>query len=408
MQHILVVTNTMPLCFRNSRAKEDAATLTYISGTSVLGGLAAAHQRLGRPASEFAQFFLSQQVQFSNLYPANFSHDDLTDDTLPVMPLPLTARSCKRFSGFHFNAQQEDEERHGVVDHLIPWAVFALSEQRAIRILEDHRACCQHSECELELDRFSEKFYRQGEDTKAWGCSSISHRLLTRSGVNRQRGAVQEGILYNREVLAEGQIFWGTVESGNAALLQQVSDFIRQTSTQELLYLGNNKSRGLGKVSVTVEQPSVEPDTTETLAERVQTFTESLKTISSKYGVTPVHDLYIPVTLHSDVILRDALLRYQSALLPAVFPFQGITPVYQTTDQRRIIGWSRFLGLPKPGQWAITMGSVFLFGYSGQTDATFWQQLLQVQTDGIGERRSEGFGRIKIADPFHTMEEQPR
>lgn len=405
MQQVLVVKNRMPLSLRGSFAKEDVATLTYIPGTVVLGGLAAAHHRLGRDAPEFADFFLSQKVSFGNLYPANFKQRDFKPETRPMAPLPMTARSCKRFKGFRFQSD-DDKERHGVVDQLIPWSVFALSGQRAVDVLgaDVHRLCGEPG-CELERDRFDEGFYRQGRTPEAWGCSDILRRLITRSGVNRQRGAVHEGILYNREVLAEHQTFWGTVESDDADLLTEVTTFIKDASAQELLYVGNNKSRGFGKVSVTVRKPFVPPDTVETLAERVRGFTDRLKTEAGKYGVPADDDLYIPVTLHSDMILRDALLRYQSDLRPADMQIQGLTPVYQATDQRPFLGWNRFLGLPKTRQQAIMMGSVFLFGYSGPADAALWQKLLQVQTQGIGERRAEGFGTVRIADPFHFMEE---
>ena len=52
------------------------------------------------------------------------------------------------------------------------------------------------------------------------------------------------------------------------------------------------------------------------------------------------------------------------------------------------------------------MGSVFLLGYTGTPDDTLWQALANIENNGIGERRQEGFGEVTIADPFH-MEVQP-
>lgn len=403
MQSILIVRNPMPLCFQRSRSRAVAETLTYIPGSSAVGGLAAAHRRLQREAAaDFEDFFLSRKVRFSNLYPANFAHDDLTDETLPVAPLPFTASSCKYFSGFRFNAGREDEERHGVVDRLIPWTLFALSGRHAVKILNAYRDC--FDSCPETLDRFTEGFYRYGYTPEAMGLSTIPRRLLTRTGVSRRRGAVQESILYNREVLAENQTFRGTVECDDAALLHKVTTFVKEASARELIYLGNNKSRGLGKVSAICEQPSVPQDTVADIEARVQDFTNRLTAKAKEHGQAIPSGLYISITLHSDLILRDALLRYRTDLNP---PIRGMEPVYQNTVQGQAWGWNRFLGVPKAIQNTISMGSVFLFRYTGVVDLGFWQQLKQLQDIGIGERRSEGFGRVKIADPFHK-EEQPR
>ena len=50
-----------------------------------------------------------------------FLNTDLQDNEQPIKPIPNTARSCKRFSGFRFKADTDKKERHGVMDSLIYW-----------------------------------------------------------------------------------------------------------------------------------------------------------------------------------------------------------------------------------------------------------------------------------------------
>ncbi len=57
-------------------------------------------------------------------------------------------------------------------------------------------------------------------------------------------------------------------------------------------------------------------------------------------------------------------------------------------------------------EYAIEAGSTFLFACSRELDDTLMQALYSLEEEGIGRRRSEGFGRICISDPFHLEGEQ--
>jgi CRISPR-associated protein Csx10 len=64
-------------------------------------------------------------------------------------------------------------------------------------------------------------------------------------------------------------------------------------------------------------------------------------------------------------------------------------------------GWNAALGLPKPDTVALARGSVLL----GQCDAGQEQAVLtrleQIEAEGVGERRNEGFGRVAVCYPIH-------
>ncbi len=417
MQAILVVNNPMPLCFRSSRSDSTFETLHYIPGTTLLGGLAGAYSRMKQGSSgfkeEFARFFTSGKIRFGNLYPANFKDKDesksvcdaLADDELSVRPVPATARSCKRFPGFLFqNEQDQDDEdkKHGVFDSLIPWGLFSLSDQKVISVFDSIERC---SDCGKKTSPFS-GFYRRNLKQNAVCASKAKTRMVTRTGISRQRGAVMQNILYHREILCENQKFWGILDFQDDTLWNDFESFIEDASDNEAIYLGNNKTRGMGKAGYESFRITEPLDTSEYLKQRVEKFSSLLKETAEKHHVPVRHNLYIPITLQSDLILRDHLMRYHSAVeadyLEKEWNLKGTKLIYHCSSLRRVMGWNALAGLPKADDMAIAMGSVFLFGFTGEADDKLWQILYDIETKGIGERRQEGFGSLMIAEPFHT------
>ena len=410
MKARLIVSSESPLNFRVSRSTASFKTLKYIPGPALLGAFAAAHRKTRDDTDEFTRFFLSGEICFGNLYPANFadefSNTDLRDEEQPVRPIPNTARSCKRFSGFRFKADVGSQERHGVMDSLISWGLFALSGQTKVEILNAHRNCTYivaQNECDELLDAFS-GFYRRGANVTEIGKPAAKTRLLIRTGISRETGTVQEGILYNREVLNEGQSFWGTMSFANESLHNNFYDFAESIAKKGILRIGNNLTRGLGKLGV----PQIQEFSTDDMAsfkERVDAFNEKFHTEAQVHCVDLPHQFYFPITLQSDVILLDPQLRYQMAVngdcLHRVWNLADVELVYQNASQRRVIGWNALFGLPKAAEWAISMGSVFLFGYNGTTNDCFYQSLYDIEQKGIGKRRLEGFGEVTVSDAFH-------
>ena len=72
-------------------------------------------------------------------------------------------------------------------------------------------------------------------------------------------------------------------------------------------------------------------------------------------------------------------------------------------------GWSTVWGLPKPVSPALVTGSTFLFRVprGGGEDLAFktLKRCLILEREGIGQRREEGFGWLKICTPFHLERE---
>lgn len=126
---------------------------------------------------------------------------------------------------------------------------------------------------------------------------------------------------------------------------------------------------------------------------------------------TPSHstDGKLRVIFTSDVLLRDACGQYTSdpKVVRAAIAKRlrvdesalGETNAFMRT--RYVGGFNRTWGLPLPQMLAIEMGSVFEFAMPpGEID------FAALETQGIGERRAEGFGRVARYQPVEKLKTQ--
>src|SRR5579872_5025423 len=119
-RYVLTLETESPLAIRSDQAQGGSQTTQYISGTTLLGSLASVYRFIHSDKTvEFADLFLNGAIQYPNLYPAQFADKGMQEANTPVYPLPKTAQTCKRFSGFTYRFPNDEEERHGVRDTLI-------------------------------------------------------------------------------------------------------------------------------------------------------------------------------------------------------------------------------------------------------------------------------------------------
>jgi CRISPR-associated protein Csx10 len=420
-----------PLAIRADHSPTGVHSIPYIPGSTLLGSLAATHRLLyPNKQEEFADFFLRGKIQYPNLYPASFKPKRESDDvrgegSLPVYPIPRTAQTCKRFGGFKRLKDEpkgDDEARHGVRDSLFDWAIFTLLQQniastseesveKTIFILEQHKTC---PVCDQPLDSYI-GYYRRYSNSEL-ATAHAETRLLTRTGINREYGIVQENILYNYLVFEENTNFFGLIQANDDIADQFFRFLLPEESEQSdlfyssILRLGTSKTRGLGRVDFTVQPlPDTENNFT-TFKRRVQIFNDSLRMQAKQSGLTLPHPCYIALTLHAPVILHDEWLRQEGCIsAQRLAKLTGLdrvsddlfTLLYYSTSIRRLMGWQALWGLPRAYDYALEAGSVFFYAVNQPIDDTWLSPLFELEQHGIGQRRAEGFGRIAIADPFH-------
>jgi CRISPR-associated protein Csx10 len=425
-----------PLVIRADHAAGGASSAGYISGTALLGSLAAAYRSYyPENAQTFERLFLNGGAQYPDLYPSSFKSPSMQNaNTAPIYPLPKTAQSCKRFDGFPYVGDEKERdkegERHGVRDSLLDWAMFeigkranAVKDSPSITVktllqpLESHKECpvCNG---ENPMDHFS-GFYRriQVNGRPRMAKAEAGTRLLTRTGINRETGTVQEGILYNRRVFDEHTRFWGMLKMPED-LADSLADFIKEVGQSGLVRIGTGRTRGSGKVHLSVEPRVDEQESFET---RLQKFDELLRKqtrdVYKEYKETikpylEARTFYFALTLHSPAILRDEMLRYRGSIdARALCGLLGMPEdsagsfelIYQAAGARRVMGWNEMWGTPRTNEYAIDTGSVFLFAFKGESKQVdpLKQALLRLEEEGIGQRKAEGFGRVCICDPFH-------
>ena len=410
-QFALTLETISPLAIRADHAQGGSQSAQYISGTTLMGALASTYRFMqGEQKNGFANLFLTGAIQYPNLYPALFPDDAMQNAGTPVYPLPKTAQSCKRFKGFKYRFRDDDEKRHGVRDTLIDWALFSLKSAPENKRLDVMRHYAECPECHSSMDHFSGYYRRSDVEPEKIISAEIETRLQTHTGINRKTGTVQQSILYNREVLEEGMQFWGVAKLPDE-LAGAFEAFVSEVGSEGLVRVGTGRTRGMGKVWLGIEPLDDEQNTFESFKERLQAFDKKIRSQAEQSGITVPEKFYFAMTLHSPAIIRDDLLRYEGTLtaerlaqLAGVqkesdIPFEQ---VYQAASVRRMTGWSEIWGTPKANDYAIDTGSVLLFSCQlDPDDNTLLRMLYDLEQQGIGQRRAEGFGRILISDPFH-------
>ncbi len=402
-----------PIMIGERGTSNDSKSLDYIPGEALRDGLAYAYLRRnalveGEADKMFESLFLKGETHFGNLYPANFDahiDGDIADD-IPIRPLPRTARSCKRWPGFLYGAQDEDDERHGVTDHLMLRAFFETSGMRRMDLLNEMEYCPR---CGFSLDRFS-GFYGVAAPS-GYGKANVNMRLVTGTGINRLTETVHEEILFSREVIAEvdpsgqEQLFQGIINVEN----DQAKTFFDLVNDDSLnIRVGQAKSRGFGSIRLTDHFP-LPVESQDAFETRLAAFDECLKTQAKKREVEIEDAWYFSVTCWSEVILRTPDLRYRTILsrdeLAELPQADRLNLIYHSASVKKISGWNSLWRLPKSIEIGIGKGSVFLFAYTAPPTPEFFQQLYRLEQRGLGVRREEGFGWMSVSDPFHLGEE---
>ena len=424
-QLALKVTTLSPLSIRSDHSPTGAEVAPYISGSTLMGCLASAHRLLrSNRDDEFVAFFLSDKVQYPNLYPASFKNERMQNAFSPLSiafrapPRPVNALgafcSCLTMS-----KMMKMSHMVCVTACLIGFCSPCRIRRRVLLTMKRYgpiiaalqkpgskrsRICT----CGEPLDTF-DGFYRWEDDARA--AAVPKKRLLTRTGINRKYGTVEEKILYNREVYEEENIFFGIIQADDD-VAEALQDFIWDKGSEEdspllltdFARFGTARTRGFGRVEFEMLPIEDTQGDFELFKERLHSFDKALRDYVQRSAPQPC---YIALTLHAPTILYDELLRYEGTIsgerLAALtgLPADTFKLLYHSASVRRIMGWQELWGLPRVHENALDAGSVFLFAVTQPLDDLLAHALFMLEEQGIGQRRAEGFGRICISDPFH-------
>jgi len=272
----------------------------------------------------------------------------------------------------------------------------------------------------------------------------VDQRVFTRVAINRRRGTAEDQLLYSPLALSEVNTsrvyhwekdtssqqeiatsvkddFWSlflgsvTVPDGNSEVIQAVAQITR---------LGGRSTSGMGLVEVNAEER--EPETATEIQQRVEQLTARFTQRIAWYeDFGSNEEWHLTGSLFTITLLSDAIL-YEKGWLPTMVltseMLQEATRVYAqrlgdsiTTCKAGIEatlvrsfaaygvvgGWNVMWNTHKPAEISTQMGSVFLFSTTQPLDADACTLLAMLQQDGIGERRAEGYGQLRVCDEFH-------
>lgn len=388
---------------RNKPGASVSEAEDYIPGSVIRGAIASQLLQTNQPETgdDFHRLFLDEnQAIFQNAYPA-FVYDKETktkEIAENVYVLPSTVLSSKIDSGFKPN-------KNGVFDTLID------------RFCAEKHGFPYDPSCPTKpgerVDGFS-GFYTivKGKYYKV----SANKRLLTRVGINRRRATSEESILYSIQVLNESQpignkpaIYRGSILVADHQLAELLVAFIR--SHQEVFRFGGSVSRGLGKVKI---QPKLSQKSQNLVKSRIEDFNKKLQKRWQDWNIFsqpekpyPKARKYFTLDLQSDAILTEnwqrttviseAMLRELTGLDSSL----KLEAAYSSYDHRS--GWNSAWGLMKDIELVTNKGGVYLFSISQDQEKEWIDALIQLESQGVGERTSEGFGQVQICNPFHLV-----
>lgn len=337
----------------------------------------------------------------------------------PSEPPLRTMVTCKTAPGFATQHRASDP-KHGVFDTLLRHLVFnELRRSGAYTSRLAPRSCSVRVDgtrlCGSPLEPFGTHYIREVRGRYHAAPPVRMHRM-THVGINRRRETAEQGLLYSVQAIAPGIQFVGDLTLPDAWDEARIGEF--STVLTSIQRLGGEQTYGLGKVEVTVKNV----DAMEDVETRVRAFNDRLKEVWSESAgdiLAPVMGYFSIDLLTSTVLctphgtptvqLTAEMLQQRARELgfgdvPDVevveYPDDaGTRRPLMFTAPTVVSGWSEAWGLLKPSSLAAVAGSVYVFR---TRDLRAWlEALTAIEAQGIGARREEGFGAIRVCDPFH-------
>jgi CRISPR-associated protein Csx10 len=210
-----------------------------------------------------------------------------------------------------------------------------------------------------------------------------SRRINIHNQRNRKkgRGTDSSGAVFRYDAIDAGQVFQAVVLCDDKEDFDAIKLLLTPTNDKEIIntWLGGSQSAGYGHVTL-----NLLPDDDD--------WTE----IKIDWEERSQHQTNLTVTLLSDTIIRDEC--GQSTTDPKQFAkliSEALDPELKHIDtyanSLNVGGFNRKWGLPLPQVPALAAGSVFVFERPQELDS---QQVTDLEVQGIGERRVDGFGRV--------------
>jgi CRISPR-associated protein Csx10 len=200
---------------------------------------------------------------------------------------------------------------------------------------------------------------------------------------SKGRSTKEHGEIFRYDAIDAGQTFQSVILCETDEICD---DVLKLLQSKDNIWLGGSQSAGYGHCKISNVQP------------RDDNWNEVSIPVAKRNSQD---DLVI--TLLSNAILRDEygqpvadpnLIKCEIEKILEIVnlpkPLPEAQPIYAGSEN--IGGFNRKWGLPLPQVPALSMGSVFVFKEYSLTE----EQIKLLESQGIGERRVDGFGRVSV------------
>jgi CRISPR-associated protein Csx10 len=393
------------------------ASLPYVPGAAIYGALG---MLLGPywqgTTDEFAELF--RGIRCHNAYPA------LEGDAWS-RPLPMTAIAPKGGAKHASGAGQQP----AYADSL--YARVCWERQRPAALIyaptdADGRPWEAAGRTFYTLEDADHQPWRSGDlATARIGTRNVTQRVLTRVAINRRRGTAEDARLYSPLVISEvseGRDKELTSTRFLGSIAVPASDERTLAALARVSHVGGRQTTGIGAVEIqplpalsSEESSAALRKRADLMSRRFQEQAELYQTLGGAgWNPGPI----FTVNLLSDAILLDQgwlptnelsgamlaeLTRTYTEQGEVSYPGLSARLIRAFTSTALVGGWNVSWQRPKQSAVATTMGSVFVFQAEGQLSPADYDALARLEQDGIGERRAEGYGQVRICDEFHLL-----
>ena len=345
-------------------------TRTYIPGTALRGALAQAYQEGAGKTSdpEFEALFLQRKVRVGDQRPFG------------ERPWPCSARECA-----------DEKDGHSPVDLLLQKGAHQPMAPTCAFPGQGPDDKCGAKRRPLD------GFYQA--TTRGFANVDLKRRRIAHTQIHPEFLRAMTGQFHTSTVLPEELRLEGFIwaEDEAAAYLEAL------VGEERVLYVGRGRSRGQGRVSVRLREETPEP--AERSTKRIRDFNYEAHTIYPALG----SKVLFSCSLLSGAILLNEWLMARSMVEPSDLRCDsaGYRPMAAFLRTETLAGWNAGAGFPRSEVEMVAPGSCFLFGHEmagGERELEYARlagTLAEVEAQGIGERREEGFGEVAFCEPIH-------
>lgn len=349
----------------------------------------------------FCAIFRDQRVHFGNAY---YKKGGLG---VPL-PLPLTARSCKRYPGF----AKKGSERHGVHDLLLAELAWQLKSDPAF--VAQARALVGISadaDWAIQADRIDKLFecptcahglkplpndqriyqWRASRGIGAAELPPLARR--THVGINRARMVAEDGLLFTQGALDFTTEGGGVAFVAHASVPDELADALIAACDIAHGSIGRGRSRGYGNVRV---EARLDKGDYPPVATRIATMQ---KKFTAALGEKPAGTL-VTLTLRSAALLQAAGVPVRVPTVAQVGLPAGSVLLRGWAKTETVGGWDSAARMPRRTQQVVRAGSVF--AYMVPESADLHAVCQKIEQNGMGDERGAGYGRVTVCADVHV------